>query len=155
MEQTWTTTVYGLEEDYPTQIPQLGICKVSPIKCGICATHQILVLCFCYRCFPKIVVNQIIVTTTNGDTMDFKCRICFLKRSRSVAIVQHGFSSQLPQEHANYRYPFSQAKLEVIAYRNALRQVQPRGAPQNPAPVGRHLYPARATPKRPKRSCRV
>ena len=51
--QTWTTPVYGLKEDVQTQIPQLGICKVSPIQCRICATHRIPALHFCYRCFPR------------------------------------------------------------------------------------------------------
>ena len=131
-EQTWTTTVYGLEEDEPTQIPQLGICRVSRIQCGICATHRILALRFCYRCFPKIVVNQTITTSTNGDTIDFKGRICFLKRSTIVEMRQHGFSCHLPQEHVNFRYPLSPSELEVIASRDEdryNREVRPRTLP--------------------------
>ena len=57
-EQTLTTTIDGLKEDEPTQTPQTtGISGVSPIQCGICATHRIPSLHLCYRCFPEIVVN--------------------------------------------------------------------------------------------------
>ena len=106
--------------------------KVSPIQCGICATHRILALSFCYQCFPEIAVNQIITRDTNEDTMDFKCKICFTKRSTSVQMCQHGFSIHLPQEHINYRYPFSQVELGVIASREKDRynyEVRPRTLP--------------------------
>ena len=130
--QTWTSTVYGLEEDVQTQIPHLGICKVSTIQCSICATHRIPALHFCYRCFPDIAVNQIITTTTNGDTMDLEYKICFTKRSKSTEMRQHRFSAHLPQEHVDYRYPFSQTNLGVIASRDEDRynqEVCPRTLP--------------------------
>ena len=64
--------------------------------------------------------------------MDFECKICFTKRSKSTEIRQHGFNAHLPQEHVDYRYPFSQTELGVIASRDEdryNREVRPRTLP--------------------------
>ena len=64
--------------------------------------------------------------------MDFQCKICFTRRSTSTEIRQHGLDDHIPQEHVEYRYPFSQSHLRVIASRNEDRynsEVRPRALP--------------------------
>ena len=64
--------------------------------------------------------------------MDLEYKICFTKRSKSTEMRQHRFSAHLPQEHVNYRYPFSQTDLGVIASRDEdcyNKEVCPRTLP--------------------------
>ena len=64
--------------------------------------------------------------------MDFQCKISFTKISKSTEIRQHGFDAHIPKEHVDYKYPFSQADLRIIAltdkdhYNN---EVRPRTLP--------------------------
>ena len=102
------------------------------MQCRFCVTHRIPALHFCYQCFPDVAVNQIVETSTDGRKMDFQCKISFTKISKSTEIRQHGFDAHIPKEHVEYRYPFSQADLRIIAltdkdhYNN---EVRPRTLP--------------------------
>ena len=130
--QTWTTTVYGLADDDRTQKPQQGMCRVSPIQCSICATHRIPALLLCYRCFPEIALNQIVSTDVDEWKMNYKCKICFTRRSTCAEICLHGSRAHIPQEHVDFRYPFTQAELGVIASKDKdryNREVRPRSLP--------------------------
>ena len=131
-ELPYKSTIHGLQEHVRTQTPHKGLCKVSPIQCSLCSTHRLPALHFCYRCFPWVAVNQIIETPTDGGKMDFQCKICFSRRSTSTEIRQHGFDDHIPQEHVEYKYPFSQSHLRVIASKNEDRynnEVRPRALP--------------------------
>ena len=65
--RTWTTSVHGLEQDRSAggaHIQEKH--SVSPIQCGLCASHAIPALQLCHWCFPEIVAN-ICVMTINQD----------------------------------------------------------------------------------------
>ena len=94
--------------------------------------NRIPILHFCYRCFPRTAVNHIVKSTSDGGKIEVRCMVCFIRKSTRIEIRQHGFDVHIPQEHVDYRYPFSQAHLRVIASRDEDKynnEVRPRTLP--------------------------
>ena len=96
--------------------------------------------------FPRDCSQQDLHYVHQWCTIEFKCRICFLKRGTRVEMHQHGFSCHLPQEHVDFRYSFSPSELEVIASRDEdryNREESPRTLPlQDGICILRELLPS-------------
>ena len=60
-------------------------------------------------------VNQIITTTTRGGPYRYKCRMCFKEMSTRSGIRQHCVQEHVPRCYVNFRYPFQQEELAIIA----------------------------------------
>ena len=64
--------------------------------------------------------------------VEYRCIICFITRPTRADIRQHGFDDHIPQEHVDYRYPFTSAQLLVISARDEDKyneEVRPRTLP--------------------------
>ena len=83
---TWTSTTHGLREDSRSRTPHKGLCRVSPIQCGLCRTYRIPVLHFCYRCFPRTAVNHIVEAAPEGGRVEYRCIVCFVRKATRTEI---------------------------------------------------------------------
>ena len=82
--------------------------------------------------FPPAAVNPIVESSADGGKIEFQCTVCFITKSTRTEICHHGFDVHILQEHVDYRYPFSQADLRVIASRDKDKyndEVRPRTLP--------------------------
>ena len=130
--QTWTSTIHGLGEDSRPRTPQKGLCRVSPIQCALCRTYWLPVLQFCYRCFPSTALSHIIEPVPLGSRVEYRCILCFTRRTTRAGIRRHALDDHIPQAHVEYRYPFTQQQLLVIFTRDEDRynqEVRPRSLP--------------------------
>ena len=145
-KQTWTTSVHGLEKDEAALgVRTLGIALVSPIQCGVCATHRIPALHLCYWCLPEIVVNLTVVTIMDEGLVKYRCRLCSTIRATMVSSREQIFGIHLPKSNVEHRYPFTSEELEVVAARGEKkynRVVKPRSLPLRQGICILHKLPA-------------